>query len=220
MSELLSVEEIKVRYGALTSIHGVSLSVRDGETVCLLGANGAGKSTTFRMLCGLLPPSSGTLRVAGADLRHAAAAARSRIGYMSQKFSLYRDLTVNENMTFTATAMNSTTLSTLGSLLPTDQSILSGWTFSASDFTVSSTNPAYLSFNVGAGHPADNLDVWRYDGSAWSEYSPLDLVYDGTYASFTATSLNGFAMVVPEPGTLALLAASLIGLLAYVRYKD
>jgi ABC-2 type transport system ATP-binding protein len=66
----------------------------------LLGANGAGKSTTFRMLCGLLPASTGTLRVAGEDLRLAAAKARARIGYMAQRFSLYTNLSVLENLRF------------------------------------------------------------------------------------------------------------------------
>ena len=70
----------------------------------LLGANGAGKTTTFRMLCGLLPASSGELRVAGVDLRRAAAAARARIGYMSQKFSLYGNLSVGENLRFFGSA--------------------------------------------------------------------------------------------------------------------
>ena len=70
----------------------------------LLGANGAGKSTTFRMLCGLLPATEGSLRVAGLDLRHAAAAARARIGYMSQKFSLYGNLSVCENLRFFSSA--------------------------------------------------------------------------------------------------------------------
>jgi ABC-2 type transport system ATP-binding protein len=72
----------------------------------LLGPNGAGKSTTFRMLCGLLPVSEGSLRVAGLDLRHAAAAARARIGYMSQKFSLYGNLSVRENLRFFSSAYN------------------------------------------------------------------------------------------------------------------
>jgi ABC-2 type transport system ATP-binding protein len=76
--------------------------VRRGEVFGLLGANGAGKSTTFRMLCGLLPASAGSLRVAGFDLRRAAAIARARIGYMSQKFSLYQDLTVRQNIDFFA----------------------------------------------------------------------------------------------------------------------
>ena len=70
----------------------------------MLGANGAGKTTTFRMLCGLLPASGGSLRVAGVDLRHAPAAARARIGYMSQKFSLYGHLSVGENLRFFSSA--------------------------------------------------------------------------------------------------------------------
>jgi ABC-2 type transport system ATP-binding protein len=70
----------------------------------LLGANGAGKSTLFRMLCGLLPASGGRLQVAGIDLRHARAQARQRIGYMAQRFSLYADMTVLQNLTFFARA--------------------------------------------------------------------------------------------------------------------
>jgi ABC-2 type transport system ATP-binding protein len=72
----------------------------------LLGANGAGKTTTFRMLCGLLPPSGGHLEVAGEDLRHAPARARGRIGYMSQKFSLYSQLSVRQNLEFFSSAYN------------------------------------------------------------------------------------------------------------------
>ena len=82
------------RFGDFYAVDGVSFEVRRGEIFGLLGANGAGKSTTFRMLCGLLPASAGTLRVAGVDLRHAASTARARIGYMSQKFSLYGNLSV------------------------------------------------------------------------------------------------------------------------------
>ena len=87
-------------FGAFTAVKDVSFTVAAGEIFGLLGANGAGKSTTFRMLCGLLPPSSGTLRVAGFDLRTAAAPARGRIGYMAQKFSLYADLSVRQNLRF------------------------------------------------------------------------------------------------------------------------
>ncbi len=57
------------------------------------------------------------------------------------------------------------------------------------------------------------MEIWLYDSAGWAEYSAFDLTYDGTYASFTATGFSGYAMVVPEPGTLALLAAGLLGLL-------
>ena len=79
-------------------------TVRRGEIFGLLGPNGAGKTTTFRMLCGLLPASGGTLRVAGVDVRSARASARQRIGYVAQKFSLYGQLSVRENLEFFASA--------------------------------------------------------------------------------------------------------------------
>ena len=89
-------------FGAFAAVKDVTFSVRKGEIFGLLGANGAGKSTTFRMLCGLLPASSGTLRVAGADLRTGEASARARIGYVSQRFSLYGALSVLQNLSFFA----------------------------------------------------------------------------------------------------------------------
>lgn len=97
---VIEVNNLQRRFGNFYAVKNVTFSVGKGEVFGLLGANGAGKSTTFRMLCGLLPPSGGTLRVAGADLRLAAAAARARIGYMSQKFSLYGNLSVAENLRF------------------------------------------------------------------------------------------------------------------------
>jgi ABC-2 type transport system ATP-binding protein len=80
----------------------VSFTVRRGEIFGLLGPNGAGKSTIFRMLCGLLRPSAGEAQVAGADLLRAPAEARARIGYMAQRFSLYAELSVLENLRFFA----------------------------------------------------------------------------------------------------------------------
>jgi ABC-2 type transport system ATP-binding protein len=80
----------------------ITFAVKRGEIFGLLGPNGAGKSTTFRMLCGLLPPSGGSARVAGLDMLHAPAAARSHIGYMAQRFSLYAELSVRENLRFFA----------------------------------------------------------------------------------------------------------------------
>jgi len=101
---VIQVEGLERRFGDFCAVDGVSFQVRRGEIFGLLGANGAGKSTTFRMLCGLLPASAGSLRVAGLDLRHAASAARARIGYMSQKFSLYGNLSVIQNLSFFASA--------------------------------------------------------------------------------------------------------------------
>jgi drug efflux transport system ATP-binding protein len=102
--EVIVVKDVKRRFGDFYAVKGVSFTVLHGEVFGLLGANGAGKSTTFRMLCGLLPASEGTLRVAGEDLRRAAAKARGRIGYMAQRFSLYADLSVMENLRFFGSA--------------------------------------------------------------------------------------------------------------------
>jgi ABC-2 type transport system ATP-binding protein len=101
---VIGVKNLSRRFGDFYAVRDISFDVYPGEIFGLLGANGAGKSTTFRMLCGLLPVSSGRLYVAGADLRHAAAAARRRIGYMSQKFSLYGDLSVRQNLNFFSSA--------------------------------------------------------------------------------------------------------------------
>ncbi len=87
-------------YGTFEAVKGNTFTVHKGEIFGLLGANGAGKTTTFRMLCGLLPPSSGTLLVAGMDMRHATAAARAHIGYVAQKFALYGNLSVDQNLAF------------------------------------------------------------------------------------------------------------------------
>jgi ABC-2 type transport system ATP-binding protein len=101
---VIQVNDLTRRFGDFYAVNGISFEVHQGEIFGLLGANGAGKSTTFRMLCGLLPISSGTIRVAGVDLRKAPAEARLRIGYMSQKFSLYGDLSVRQNLRFFSSA--------------------------------------------------------------------------------------------------------------------
>jgi ABC-2 type transport system ATP-binding protein len=101
---VIEVRGVKRRFGNFYAVKGLTFQVARGEVFGLLGANGAGKSTTFRMLCGLLPATEGVLRVAGLDLRHAAATARARVGYMSQKFSLYGNLSVAENLRFFSSA--------------------------------------------------------------------------------------------------------------------
>ena len=101
---VIEVREVERWFGDFQAVKRISFDVKRGEVFGLLGANGAGKTTTFRMLCGLLPPSRGQLRVTGVDLRSAAAKARRRIGYMSQKFSLYGALSVRQNLEFFASA--------------------------------------------------------------------------------------------------------------------
>jgi ABC-2 type transport system ATP-binding protein len=97
---VIVVRDLVRKFGDFTAVASTSFDVRRGEIFGLLGPNGAGKTTTFRMLCGLLPASSGHLEVAGLDLRTARAKARGRIGYVSQKFALYGNLSVQENLQF------------------------------------------------------------------------------------------------------------------------
>jgi len=98
----VSCRHLTRRFGRFTATDDVSFEVRRGEIFGLLGPNGAGKSTTFKMLCGLLKPSSGSAQVAGLDLASAASAAKNRLGYMAQKFSLYGLLSVRQNLAFAA----------------------------------------------------------------------------------------------------------------------
>ncbi|WP_426169238.1 ATP-binding cassette domain-containing protein [Pseudoduganella sp. R-34] len=97
---MIEVRDLVRKFGDFTAVASTSFSVARGEIFGLLGPNGAGKTTTFRMLCGLLPASSGFLQVAGVNLRHARAQARAKVGYVSQRFALYGNLTVRENLDF------------------------------------------------------------------------------------------------------------------------
>jgi ABC-2 type transport system ATP-binding protein len=92
------VENLRKQFGTFVAVDGLSLNVTRGEVFGFLGPNGAGKSTTIRMLCGLLKPTSGRASVAGYDVGVKPESVRQNIGYMSQKFSLYNDLTVIENL--------------------------------------------------------------------------------------------------------------------------
>ena len=95
-------DALTCRFGSFTAVDRVSLTVDEGEILGLLGPNGAGKTTLIKMLCGLQTPAAGTATVAGLDVQKARAALRGRIGYMSQRFSLYRDQTVLENLRLSA----------------------------------------------------------------------------------------------------------------------
>src|SRR5262245_13236559 len=97
---VIECEKLSKRFGQFTAVDQVSFSVAKGSIFGFLGPNGSGKSTVIRMLCGLLEPTSGAARIAGFDVTRQSEELKSLIGYMSQKFSLYDELTVTENLTF------------------------------------------------------------------------------------------------------------------------
>jgi T5SS/PEP-CTERM-associated repeat protein len=119
-------------------------------------------------------------------------------------------------LTLTATTIGGSTLSALQSLLgPQQATLLGGWQFA---FTsgYAQGDPAYLSFDIGAGYSRNGLEVWHYDGSSWTEFAANDLTYDGNYASFTVTGFSSYAVTtVPEPSTLVLLGIGAVSLIAY-----
>ena len=98
MTDQIEVRDLTRRFGNFTAVDSISFDVGQGEVFGFLGANGAGKTTAIKMLIGLLAPTSGRAMVAGHDVLTDSEKVRSRIGYMSQRFSLYEDLTVNENI--------------------------------------------------------------------------------------------------------------------------
>ena len=97
---MIETRELTRRFGDVVAVDGLDLSVERGEIFGLVGPDGAGKTTTLRMLCGLMEPTSGSASVAGHDVARESQAVKDRIGYMAQRFGLYADLTVDENMTF------------------------------------------------------------------------------------------------------------------------
>src|SRR5688572_5669182 len=100
MNAVIQTQKLTKRFGDFFAVDGISFEVFSGEIFGFLGANGAGKTTAMRMLIGLSRPSSGTARVAGYDVYRETERVKQNIGYMSQKFSLYEDLTVMENIRF------------------------------------------------------------------------------------------------------------------------
>ncbi len=102
MAYSVEVKNLTVKFGGFTAVDDISFSVNPGEIFGFLGANGAGKTTTIRVLCGLLIPTAGEVAVAGLNPKNGLEAVKARVGYMSQKFTLYQDMTVDENLDFTA----------------------------------------------------------------------------------------------------------------------
>src|SRR3982074_2306793 len=102
MPVAVEAHELSKRYGQLVAVDKLSLEINTGEVFAFLGPNGSGKTTTIRMLCGIISPTSGEGRVLGFDVATQSELIKARIGYMSQRFSLYEDLTVAENLRFYA----------------------------------------------------------------------------------------------------------------------
>ncbi|HTS27598.1 MAG TPA: ABC transporter ATP-binding protein [Bryobacteraceae bacterium] len=97
---IIETRDLTRRFGTLTAVDHLNLTVPSGEIFGLVGPDGAGKTTTLRMLCGLMEPSAGSALVAGHDVSRESQAVKDQIGYMAQRFGLYQDLTVDENMAF------------------------------------------------------------------------------------------------------------------------
>jgi len=103
MSDLaVETHDLTMKFGSFTAVDRITFSVERGEIFGFLGANGAGKTTTIRMLCGLLVPTSGVAKVAGLDLHDGLDPVKRKVGYMSQRFTLYGDLNADENLVFAA----------------------------------------------------------------------------------------------------------------------
>lgn len=100
MENAIEISNLTKKFGDFTAVNSISLNIGKGEIFGLLGPNGSGKSTTIRMLCGVLTPTEGKATVLGYDIEKQPELVRQHIGYMSQKFSLYEDLTVSENLEF------------------------------------------------------------------------------------------------------------------------
>src|SRR3954467_5037408 len=100
MEAMIECDGLTKRFGTFTAVDHVSFTVGKGSIFGFLGPNGSGKSTVIRMLCGILEPTEGTARIGGHDILDEGEATKELIGYMSQKFSLYDELTVNENLVF------------------------------------------------------------------------------------------------------------------------
>ena len=98
MNEIIKLENLKKSYGIIEAVNQVNLEIYEGEMFGLVGPDGAGKTTIIRILCGLLNPDSGNVKMFGSDLRKKRNEIQNQIGYLSQKFSLYGDLSIDENI--------------------------------------------------------------------------------------------------------------------------
>jgi ABC-2 type transport system ATP-binding protein len=171
----ISVQDLTKRFGSFTAVDHITFEVDKGEIFGFLGANGAGKTTAMRMLCGLSFPTSGQAQVAGYDLLRDSEKVKQNIGYMSQKFSLYEDLTIRENIRFyggiyglTNAQIKDETLAVVSSLQLTDKlnslvkSLPLGWKQKLSFSVAMLHNPriVFLDEPTGGVDPITRRDFW------------------------------------------------------------
>ncbi len=127
--------------------------------------------------------------------------------------------TTDTLINFTASAISGQPLLDLQSILDSNyQTLLSDWQIT-SNYDITASNPAYLSFDVGPDISRNDINVWHYDSGAWRPFDATDLTCNGGYASFTVTDFSDYALAVPEPGTLMLLASGLISAFVYFRRR-
>ncbi|MCW8811068.1 MAG: ATP-binding cassette domain-containing protein, partial [Ignavibacteriaceae bacterium] len=106
MNSIIKIENLNKSYDKIVAVNNLNLNINEGEMFGLVGPDGAGKTTTIRILCGLLKPDSGTIEILYSDLKKKKKEIQNQIGYLSQKFSLYGDLSVDENIEFFADIHN------------------------------------------------------------------------------------------------------------------
>lgn len=127
--------------------------------------------------------------------------------------------TADTSLDFTASAISGQPLVDLQTILnANNQTLLDGWQMTVSG-GYTTGQPAYLSFNVGSSFSRNDITVWYYDGTAWSQYDATDLTCNGGYASFTVYGFSDYALSVPEPGTLMILASGFLIMLVYIRRR-
>lgn len=217
----ISVNRLTKCFGSFTAVDGISFEVKKGEIFGFLGANGAGKTTAMRMLCGLSYPTSGNGTVAGYDITRQAEQIKRHIGYMSQKFSLYEELTVSENLTLFATIYGMTcnaikgktaeVFSTLGMENMRDtlvKDIPTGWkqklAFSAA--TMHTPEVVFLDEPTGGVDPVTRRKFWEMIYKASSEgmtiFVTTHYLDEAEYCNRISIMVDGRIKAIDSPEAL------------------
>jgi hypothetical protein len=220
-SNIISIKNLTKRFGNFTAVDNISFDVKKGEIFGFLGANGAGKTTAMRMLCGLSFPTSGEGTVAGFDINHDGELIKRHIGYMCQKFSLYDDLTVRENMQLYGgiyrlkkqvlnerieSILKRLDFATIGNTLV--GSIPTGWkqklAFSVS--TIHSPEIVFLDEPTGGVDPVTRRQFWEMIYGAAAEgmtvFVTTHYMDEAEYCSRVSIMVNGKITAIGTPSEL------------------